>query len=723
MRSLGSLSRVLIVAGACAACGDRKPPVRVTPPDSPDAGATGATGATGDGGTASAPGQPPTDPGVRIAPHAAQIVGTVLDRAGTAAVTIDTLGDVRLWRSFDGTRPPVALPFHGARALELATDGAERVVGRIDASGAAHFYRHDADGRLLATGSAAAVPQAVGLVALTADRWALVRADHSIALVDASGALLDEEARTGVRLEALRPLGDRAAIAIVSRGPIDAATFAMVTIGLDGDALTWSAERPLAVTPLAPVELAASPDGKRLAYFADPSVAPAAPKGEPGPSASRAPTGPSMRVRRPQRVPDPPAVVVVVDAATGAVVTPKDLAASPLAVPQRLGFSANDTLHAFSASGTDITTSLDADAALVSSSLPRTGAPAIGPGVLVAGVDRNLLVQKVGGETRYLGYQVSSPAMAALSPDGSKVAWATGDGQVLIETLDGSAPEVHLGEPSSGVVNLEFLDDRRLFVASQRGVLSLYDASRGTELSAMNAPGASYTVKFEPRTGWVVGVRDGGGVWAVRVQSDAPRPWSQPRVIADGSAAFWLLDGSAADGAVLLTIDGNSEARRYTAAQLSAGVPVGKLAKIAKVKLAQFPTYVDPSGRHYALSGTELRVSDAVGQPDQSFLALASPRDLVRSPDGDTVIVFDQERTAFAVTAAGATRWSLGVGSAGWHPAFSRDGRRVALVSPSGGQIVDVATGAVIAARCGWQFGAYPTQPPGFSSQVHPICE
>ena len=717
MRCQSSMRSIALLLVAAVACGDRRPPVSVTPPPTAiDAGVAA------DGGVAIVTPPFAADPAVRIAPHAAQIVATALDPTGTAAVTLDVIGDVRLWRRLDGTRPPIALPFHGARALELTIDQGDFVIGRIDPAGAAHFYRLDADGKLVATGSAAAVPQAIGLVSAGGRYWSLVRADHAIVLVDDRGAQHHELARDGVRIEALRPLIASTAIAIVSRDRDGDLGYDAVTIGRASQQLTWGKPIALPIAPLRPVEVAASPDGRRLAYFADPAAVAAA-AATPAADPKGKPSGPRPSRRRPPQEPTTVAVIVVVDLATGAVVTPKDLVATQLTIPQRVGFSSNDSLHGFGAGSGDLTVGLDADADVVAGNLLRSSAPAVGPGVIASGYDRNLLVQQVGGDTRYLGYQLATPSLAAMTPDGARVAWATSDGQILIETIDGSAPEVMIDGGSGAVVALEFLDAARLVVVTQQAELKLFDAARGTELAAMTAPGAAYAVQINRRTGWIASLRDGGGIWALRVTAAADRPWTAPKIIADGSSTFWLLDAADDDAPALVTVDGNLRARRYNAAQLAAGVSAAKVGKIAKEVLPQMPAYVDPTGRPYLYVGAEVRVGAMLGHADAPLLLLSSPRDLARSPDGSVLIAFDQERTAFAVGPDGSERWSLGVGAPGWRPAFSLDGRRVALVSGGGGQIVDVATGAVVIARCGWRFGAFPTAPSGFAQQVHPICE
>ena len=95
---ISRLSCALVAIWAAAGCGDKQRPP-TTPPipgDATDAGA-GAI----DAGVAEAP-RTPADP-PRIAPHTTFIAAVAVDRTGTAAVSLDAMGAIRLWRALDGS--------------------------------------------------------------------------------------------------------------------------------------------------------------------------------------------------------------------------------------------------------------------------------------------------------------------------------------------------------------------------------------------------------------------------------------------------------------------------------------------------------------------------------------------------------------------------------------------------------------------------------------------
>jgi hypothetical protein len=262
----------LAAVAAVAACGERPPSLR----------APGVNAAVDAGPDASPPSPPlPAAEAPRVAPHPGQITAVVVERAGTAAVTIDHLGDVRLWPSLDGTQPPVALPFHGALALDVARTPGWLAVGAIDPSGAAHLYRFSAVGGLIDVVDVPAVPQAVGLVAV-ADGWLVVRADQSIIRVGADGVASAPLERDGHRIEAITRSASGAAYALLSRGAADQRLAVVVTVVVGRDGLRWGREVALPTPPSVPAKLAVSPDEKLMAYLTPPGATPVAAARAPG---------------------------------------------------------------------------------------------------------------------------------------------------------------------------------------------------------------------------------------------------------------------------------------------------------------------------------------------------------------------------------------------------------------------------------------------------------
>ncbi len=716
---------MLVAIWAVAACGDKRRPT-TTPPISVDATDAGAGGGALDGGVAVAP--TPAEP-ARIAPHTAFVTAVAIDRAGTAAVSIDGLGAIRLWRALDGSAPPVALPQHGARALEVARDGAGFTVGAIDGSSAAHLYHLDASGAVLDVADVPAVPQALGLVAGADGTWLVARADQSIARVDRHGAIIDEVSRDGTRIEALRPLGARDAVALVSRQDATGRAFAAVTLGIERGHLTWQREVPLAVAPTTPVELAVAPDGKHLAYFADPTAVKAAASAGP-PAASRPAPGPGLPAPRQRRAdfaprpvqPSTPSVALVIDAATGADVTPRALAAQSFVGAQRLGFLSADAIAAYSQSSGDVASALAVDADLVATSLGRNCPPALAGGRVVAGLGQNLVVADDAGATRYLGYQAINAQAATLSPDGATAAWAVGSGDVQLRPTVGPEGDLvaNVGDVATA---LEFVDATHLIALTSRGALVLIDATTAKELARVAAPGSSGALVWDPRGRWLAGVRDSGGVWVMKVDTSQTPALSPPKVISDGSTALWFLD-AATDGApALVTLDGASTLRTYTAAQLATGVPLNKVGGVPKHAITSPPLQIDRAGRVYVFDGRDLirfggltmDAPRALLRADSLFMPTALP--------GDVTLVIDALGVVRAVRDDGGLAWTVNIGGVPLRPALSDDGRRVLLLAQAGAMIVDTATGQQVAATCGWRFGAWPTPPQVTNLGALSLCE
>lgn len=724
---ISRLSCALVAVWAAAACGDKQRPP-TTPPvpgDATDAG-PGAV----DAGVAVAPPGPIDPP--RVAPHTAFITAVALDRAGTAAVSIDALGAIRLWRALDGSAPPVALPQHGARALEVARDGAGFTVGSIDGSSAAHLYHLDGSGAVLDVADVPAVPQALGLVPVADGAWLVARADQSIARVDRHGAIIDEVSRDGTRVEALRPLGATDAVALVSRQDATGRVFAAVMLGIEGGRLTWQREVPLAIAPTTPVELAVAPDGKHLAYFADPAAvkAAAAAAAEP-PAASRPAPGPGLPAPRQRRAdsfaprpvqPSTPVVAVVIDAATGADVTPRALAAQMFIGAQRLGFLSADAVAAYSQSSGDVASALAADADLVATSLGRNCPPALAGGHVVAGVGQSLVVADDAGAARYLGYQTITAQTAALSPDGATAAWATAGGDVQLRPTVGPEGD-RVANINDVAVALEFVDATHVIAMTSRGSLVLIDATTAKELTRVAAPGGNRTLAWDPRGRWLAGLRDSGGVWVMKVDPSQTPALSPPKAISDGATALWFLDAATDDAPALVTLDSASTLRTYTAAQLATGVPLNKLGGVPKHAITSTPLHIDRAGRVYVFDGRDLTrfaslsmdAPRAVLRADSLFVAAALP--------GGATLVADAMGTVRAVRDDGALAWSVSVGAVPQRHALSDDGRRVLLLARAGALIVDSGTGQELAATCGWQFGAWPSPPQATNLGALSLCE
>jgi hypothetical protein len=114
------------------------------------------------------------------------VLGITVD--GLAAATADRLGGIRLWPVFDGTREPVVIQGTPPRAIALLRDGDGFAIGMLDAAGGVRVVRTTAAGAVVGRATAHGEVAATALAA-SAEGLVILRADQTVELVDAGGAL------------------------------------------------------------------------------------------------------------------------------------------------------------------------------------------------------------------------------------------------------------------------------------------------------------------------------------------------------------------------------------------------------------------------------------------------------------------------------------------------------------------------------------------------------
>ncbi len=715
-------SRVAVLCLVVAACGpDTRHAVKI----GPEPGNGAASGA--------APDEPPVESDepalVRTAPprgvpHYAAIVATAVSRGGSAALSRDSLGEVRVWPTLDGTIAPQAVPVRGVVAMRVQDHGDELLAGFAATSGAGHLVRFDRGGKRLGVADLAGPGAVLHVAPLVDASGAIVlHADHSLALVDRDGKTLDTFAKRGARLRAIDVAGASAVLVLLRHSEGDGtASHSVARLETAGGKLRIAHEVVLPYTPLEPTRFAASSDGAKVAFTRHPDDAQALPDVPPPPAA-----GAPARLRRPagpRRPPPPPAArmparVAVIAMADGKDVTPAELAHHGLTDVVGLGFSAGDRLHVFeqhNQSEVDL-----AGGVVIAGNLVRTPGASVGDGLLVAGYDVSLVTQVPGGAARYLGWQANMPQKVALSTDGTRAAWASVRGELVIDALDGSE-EIDGGLFDAPVTFTSFLGDDHVLLGTGRGTVHLVDARTGKEVGSMAPPGPVARVEVDPATGWLAGLRPGGGVWLVKIVPGAPMP-TTTYAVADGSNNFALLDAAAPGAPLLMTIDTKLVQRRYTEAELIAGVSATSIRDRPSVTLPRGMTRFDRRGVGYAVAGRQLTIHDGATVTQTIDLGF-DVHDLAVSGDGARLIVLGSQTTPIAeIGLDGKTRWTLSTGPGarfGW--GFSGDGARLAVVGAGGGLVVDAATGERVADGCAWRFGATSAPPLARAVGVAPVC-
>jgi hypothetical protein len=668
--------------------------------------------------TTSDPPTPPADPVVTTAPprgvpHYGAIVATAVSQGGTAALSRDQLGEVRVWPTLDGTVAAQAVPVRSVLAMRIADGGDELLAGFAETTGGGHLLRFDRRGTLLG----AAVIRGPGTVLHVAPlgdaSGALVLfADHSLALVGRDGAVRATLAQRGLRLRAIETVGARAAVVLLRRSEGDGeAVHAVARVEASGDTLTLTQERALPLVPLEPTRFAVSPDGKRVAFSRDPDDDKATVKKKGARRERRAdkPAPPK---------PPKPARIAVVELATGKDVTPAELRAQAFNDVVTLGFSSANQLHVFEASNqTDVDLG---SGVVIAGNLARIGPASVGEDTLVSAYDVSLLVQVPQGAVRYLGWQANVPQRVALSRDGSRAAWASARGELIVEALDGSE-EIYGGLFDAPVTLLEFLGDDHVLLGSGRGTLHLVDAHSGKEVGSMAPPGPLNRVDVDTEAGWVAGLRPGGGVWLVKIDPAQPMP-TTTYAVADGAVQFGLLARPGTGAPLLVTVDGKQVARRYTEAELVAGVSAASIRERPSVTLPRAMNRFDRAGKGYAIEGRKLIIYD--GTAVASTIPLGFDIHDVGFDAGVAHLIVLGPATPIAeIGSDGKTRWTASMGPGGrWAWAFSADGSRLAVVGSGGGLVIDATTGERVAASCAWRFGSTSAPPLSRSVGVAPVC-
>lgn len=121
------------------------------------------------------------------APHGGAIVSLTAAPEGDAVLSIDELGGVRLWPSLDGKREPKLVELPVARELALGHRGDGYTAVARDEVGGLYIAKLDNEGRTI-THTTLGVEPAFSGIAMTSAGLLAWRQDHHVLLVDENGA-------------------------------------------------------------------------------------------------------------------------------------------------------------------------------------------------------------------------------------------------------------------------------------------------------------------------------------------------------------------------------------------------------------------------------------------------------------------------------------------------------------------------------------------------------
>ena len=587
-----------------------------------------------------------TSPSVQGAPHAGSIREVSVTDEGDAALTIDDAGTVRLWPTLDGTREPIPVIVPATAQGALVRDGDGWLAGLLDDAGSAHLLRFARGGVQTARTE---VPGDVRIEQIVASRGQLLvrRADQSIELVDASGAIAGRiVAAPGEQIAMVAARGD-VALAVIAG--VDGTTKTVRWIARERG-IAWGARVALP-SAVAANSVAVAASGKRIAGAE---------------AKSRQLFVFDLRAK--------PAVVVGTSVQVQA--------------DEPLGFIDDAHVVAMGAQPrwwSDAAEHSDPWANTTPPN-PATSQGAVGGGRLVSGYGGGLALA-TPTKTKYLGWHDIGVQSSAFVDGRIAVTF----GPAHVAWLDGALVEQRRAELTSTATFTQPVGDHHVVYEWQINNdlhVELVDLDRPKDPVALGSFKSITRMDYEPRT-HVLGVGEGAAehLWALDLATTTAKRLPDLAVPADAQYVR-LLDPAIAGGTravVSVNTDTHSEVTR---------LPGGKRRPLPGYVLA-----VDDQGRTYSDDNTPTMFrDDAVLEKDASGD--------VPTPDHAGRLVAMVRSDGVRLLDGGVERWKLplwGVMTA----AFSDDDTQLLVRTVGGMTIVDVATGERSATACAWGFGLY----------------
>ncbi|HET9987162.1 MAG TPA: hypothetical protein VFQ65_01550, partial [Kofleriaceae bacterium] len=305
------------------------------------------------------------------------IVALAITADGTAAITADDTGGMRLWPKLDGTREPCVVELPTPRSLALARHHDAFFVAWIDSANSLALAELDDRGRMLRHGAIAQDADFLGLAITDAGLLAW-RSDQTIVLYDFDGVQLGRlGTEPGERLVSVAVNGT-SAIAVVSLRAGSAEAHAVRPLQL-APALAWG--KPFDAgggDPTGPIAISKS--GKRIALVASEDSK-------------------TTELR-------------VVERSTGRL-----LASSKVETAMEFGFADEDHVAAGFAIGAGWITTSTKEFTPVLNGVPAGAEQfAIGDNVAVTAIGFELQIANPKSAS-YLGYGLASPQLATLGPN------------------------------------------------------------------------------------------------------------------------------------------------------------------------------------------------------------------------------------------------------------------------------------------------------------------
>lgn len=664
-----------LVVVTAAACGSSGAPVATPPHVTPPV-------ATVDAGPRGASPMVATTPtrAMIVAPHGAPIVALAITSDGTAAITADETGGMRLWPKLDGTREPCVVELPTPRSLAIAHHRDAFFVAWIDSANNLALAELDDRGRTLRHG---AVPQDADFVGLAITDLGLLawRSDQTIVMYDLDGV---QVGRIGTEP------GERLVNVAVN------GTSALAVVSLRAGSAETHVVRPLQLAPLA--------------------------WGKPFDPGGGDPIGPIAISKSGKRI----ALIATEDHKTNELrfverSTGRLLASSRVETPMEIGFADEDHLAcAFLNNPAWITTATNEFTPALN------GTPA-GPEQFATGDDvavtaRGFELQIANPKSAaFLGYGLVSPQIATLGPNQGLVVGMAGDFVELDAALAATGVKPPATPKDSTLLELHWMGgaDFAANVMDGNGEFSTLILSDGHEPLPLKPSATSrrtlQPLRYEPSTRLLtVSFGDASVERWTADQHKLEYLASFPHAAASRERELVPLAPALAGGKELVDVNlVNGASVAWTDATTKQ--------RSAAMRIAAFIT-ADPAGHVYAWT-----VDPATSQLVISVLAPG--KILATLPHDGTVTLWpDPKGTRVAEVGANHVALYKLDGTLVWKQALVGANQvlwpaddTLAIITAAGIARLDAATGAVTLARCGWSFGLLPLAHTS-GVRIEPLC-
>lgn len=660
---------------------------------------------------------------VRPAPgvaHSANIDQVVLDPSGTAALSRDTVGGLRLWTALDGSAEPRPVPVAAPRSFATLRTEQGFVVLVVEGSGGARFVAMRADGTAETIASLPPFNPVLEVLSLGTGEdayFAALMKDGAVRVFDPAGterAVFDEKEFQPLSLRASDDGKHLLAVTtMVSDAGFSRSEVQRLTFEEDGDGLALRRSGvPQIVRSIPGIQantVAFSPDGSEVAVLV--------------------------------RSVDDAWEIALFDLAVDE--KPRTVAVTFARHQQPwLGYAGPHSLLVSSQDGTPSqlvdtkTTAIRLRSAIPQDFNHQGRVQDVGAGRQIVAYGTFLFVQDVDARRhRFLGYTASMGSGVGLSPAGTSVAWAYAQGPVVVESIDGTGPAVELevGPNNHSGTRVRFLDEEHVVIVDAVGELSLVHWPTKRVVANAGSMGNVRAVRFDAAQGVMAVERHANEAWVFEVSVEDG--FVGPYIVNDALRVS-LLRPSPPSDEVLWTLQATSNKfRTYTLDQLRADLTLAE-AEALSVELQPGhapPLAVDAQGKEYGVrwNGTGLELFIAQGETTSASRAIASNdvNQILPSPRGDRFLAVLNQRGSISVvmhdSETAEAQWSHATGEFSSDVVWSDDGRFVALSGNTGAVLLDVRSGERVRSRCGLRFASFGSPPANaFSSpNVRSICE